>query len=62
VATVHRFQVLLPAAKTGLGRDSKAQTEQVRALAVERFGPRLGTVTGPLMRAIDEALRIQLDL
>lgn len=62
VANVRRFHVLLPAAQTGLKRDSKAQPEQVRALALERFGPRLGAVPGLLMKAIDDALRIQLDL
>src|SRR3990172_8517145 len=50
VAQIRRFHVLLPAAKTGLKRDSKAQPEQVRALAVERFGPRLGAVPGGLMK------------
>lgn len=62
VVNVRRFHVLLPAAKTGLTRDSKAQPEQVRALAIERFGSRMGAVPGPLMRAIEDALRIQLDL
>lgn len=62
VAQVRRFQVLLPAAKTGLKRDSKAQPEQIRSLAIERFGTRLGAVPKLLMSAIDEALKIQLDL
>ena len=36
---VYPFQVLLPASGTGLDRDSKAQAEQVRSVAVERVGP-----------------------
>src|SRR6266571_6507698 len=36
VERVYPFQVLLPAAKTGLDRDSKAQAEQVRSIAVDR--------------------------
>lgn len=62
VTHVRPFHVLLLAPKTGLKRDSKAQPEQVRALAFERFAVRIGTVPGALMRAIEDALRIQLDL
>jgi len=59
---VYPFQVLLPSAKTGLHHDSKAQAEQVRAVALERIGTRLGRVTTDLMAALDEALRLHLAL
>lgn len=59
---VHRFQVLLPAEACGLPETSKAQVEQIRALAVGRVGPRMGTVPPHLMREIDEALRLHLGL
>ncbi len=59
---VFDFQVLLPAAATGLNVDSKAQAEQVRAVAVERLGPRVGTVPAPLLAALDDALRLHLHL
>ena len=59
---VYPFQVLLPAAATGLERDSKAQAEQVRSIAVERVGARLGVVPGALMLLVDEALRLHLAL
>ena len=59
---VYPFQVFLDATTTGLDRDSKAQAEQVRSVAVERVGPRLGTLTGPLAAALDEALRLHLAL
>jgi mRNA interferase MazF len=62
VARVYPFQVLLPAAVTGLDRDSKAQAEQVRSVAVERVGDRLGVVPNALMLEIDEALRLHLGL
>lgn len=62
VARVYPFQVLLTAVETGLERDSKAQAEQVRSIAVERVGPRLGVVPAPLMRDLDEALRLHLAL
>lgn len=35
---VYPFQVLITAGETGLTRDSKAQAEQVRSIAVERLG------------------------
>ncbi len=62
IARVYPFQVLLRAADTGLPRDSKAQAEQVRAVAVERVGTRIGTITADTMTAIDEALRLHLAL
>ena len=62
VARIYPFQVLLPAAKTGLDRDSKAQAEQVRSIDVARLGDRLGVVPHPIMLDIDEALRLHLGL
>ena len=62
VARVYPFQVLLDASSTGLDRDSKAQAEQVRSVAVERIGPRLGVLTAGLIAALDEALRLHLAL
>lgn len=62
VERIYPFQVLLTAEATGLVRDSKAQAEQVRSIAVERIGERLGTVTGADLAALDEALRLHLAL
>jgi mRNA interferase MazF len=62
VQRVYPFQVLLPAGETGLERDSKAQAEQIRSIAVERVGDRLGVVPNVLMLDIDEALRLHLAL
>ena len=62
VERVYPFQVLLPAAATGLDRDSKAQAEQVRSIAVERVGDQLGVVPNAIMLDIDEALRLHLGL
>lgn len=61
-ARVYPFQVFLPAAETGLGRDSKAQAEQVRAVAIERLGARIGVVPPAVMADLDEALRLHLAL
>ena len=59
---VYPFQVLLPAAKTGLRVDSKAQAEQVRSVAVARIGSRVASVPAGLLTALDEALRLHLAL
>lgn len=59
---VYPFQVLLPASKTGLDRDAKAQAEQARAVAVERIGELVGELSPDLVAALDEALRLHLAL
>lgn len=62
VERLYPFQVLLPASDTGLAHDSKAQAEQVQPISAQRLGAKLGTVPGPLMVALDEALRFHLAL
>lgn len=59
---VYPFQVLLKAKKTGLDRDSKAQAEQIRAVAVSRVGRKIGMVPAGVMADVDEALRLHLAL
>jgi mRNA interferase MazF len=61
-ARVYPFQVLLPATQTGLARDSKAQAEQVRSVAVERIGNRIGRLPPALVTELDQALRVHLSL
>lgn len=62
IERIHPFQVLLTAEATGLARDSKAQAEQVRSVAVERVGERIGMLTVTDLSDLDEALRIHLAL
>ena len=62
VERIYPFQTLFTAAATGLQRDSKAQAEQVRSVAVERIGTRVAVVPAPLMAQLDEALRLHLSL
>lgn len=62
LAHVYPFQVRLPSAATGLDRDSKAQAEQVRSVAVDRIGSVLGRVPAALMAELDESLRLHLSL
>ncbi len=59
---VYPFQVLLPAHQTGLPRDSKAQAEQVRSIAVERVGQRVGRLPAALIAELDQTLRVHLSL
>ena len=62
VDRVYAFQVGLPSAATGLERDSKAQAEQIRSVAVERIGARLGTIPDAILRDLDEAIRLHLGM
>ncbi|MEU8963157.1 type II toxin-antitoxin system PemK/MazF family toxin [Streptomyces sp. NPDC048491] len=56
------FQVFLSADETRLPKGSKAQCEQVRAVAPERVLQRVGTVPRQRMAEIDVALRRHLAL
>ncbi len=62
VARVYPFQVLLPAGVGGLRTESKAQAEQVRAVAIARIGESLGELPPAIMASIDQALRLHLAL
>jgi mRNA interferase MazF len=62
IARVYPFQILLPAGQTGLPQDSKAQAEQVRSVAVERVGARVGQLPAALITKLDQALRLHLSL
>lgn len=62
IRRVYPFQVLLPAADSGLPNDSKAQAEQVRSVAAERLKRRVGALPRPLLGELDEALRTHLGL
>lgn len=62
VTRIYPFQVRLSAEATGLATEWKAQAEQVRSVAVQRMGPRVGRVPADLMEQIDEALRVHLAL
>ena len=62
VRRIYPFQVRLAARTCGLPRDSKAQAEQIRAVAVERLLSRVGRVPPSIMNRIDDALRLHLAL
>lgn len=56
------FQVLLPADRCRLARDSKAQAEQIRSVAVERLGEIIGRLPADLVKDLDTAIRLHLGL
>ena len=62
VARVYPFQVLLPADRTGLPADNKAQAGQIRSVDVQRLGARLGELPPDLLAGRDRALRVHLAL
>jgi mRNA interferase MazF len=62
VTRVLPFQVLLPADRTGLRVDSKAQAEQVRSVDLTRLSARIGRTPPGLVSELNEALRLHLEL
>lgn len=63
VERVFPFEVLLPASRTGLTKDSKAMAQQVRTLDKARLNARsAGELQIEDMRLLDAALRLHLGL
>jgi mRNA interferase MazF len=62
VSRVYPFQVLLRTDEAGLDRESKAQTEQLRAIDVCRFGRRLGALEASTVHKLEHAIRLHLAL
>jgi mRNA interferase MazF len=62
VTHVYPFQVLLPATECGLPSNSKAQAEQVRSVAIERVGRRVGQLPASLLAELEDALRLHIAL
>lgn len=62
VTRLHRFQVFLDSGESGLDHDSKAQAEQIRAVAVGRVGPVIGGLSISKIVELEEALRLHLNL
>ena len=62
VRRVYPFQIVLPAAESGLPRDSKAQAEQVRSVDVSRVVQTVARLSPALMAALDDRLRLHLAL
>lgn len=63
VDRVFPFEVMLKAAVTGLGRDSKACAQQIRMISKLRLAEkRAGVLPSAEMHALDAALRLHLAL
>jgi mRNA interferase MazF len=62
VSHIYPFQFVLPAARCGLHRDSKAQAEQIRSVAVARIGRCVGVLPADLLTQLDGVLRLHLGL
>lgn len=62
VRRVYSFQVLLPAARGPLRRDSKVQAEQIRSVSVDRVGKSVGRLPSDLLGDLDDAIRLHLSL
>ena len=61
VRRVYPFQARLRSRDSGLPRDSKAQAEQIRSVAMERLDSRVGRVPMKTMEEIDAARRLHLN-
>ena len=59
---IYPSQVVVRAGTGGLTKDSIALCEQVRAISKERLARHLGHLPGSLMAAVDDAMKIALDL
>ncbi|MDO4898738.1 MAG: type II toxin-antitoxin system PemK/MazF family toxin, partial [Rothia sp. (in: high G+C Gram-positive bacteria)] len=59
---VASFQVFLPAAESGLLRDSKIQAEQIRSVSVQRLGGYIGTVSAKVLWQVEHTLKLHLAL
>ncbi len=59
---VFPFQVLLPVGSCGLPRQSKAQAEQIRSVAITRIGAVVGRLPADLLNELDDSVRLHLAL
>ncbi len=54
--------VLIPKGEGGLGQDSKALTEQIRAMDKQRLTTRIGTLSARFLSLIEQSIRNSLDM
>jgi mRNA interferase MazF len=62
VTKIYPVQLFLPAQRSGLDRDSKAQVELLRHASLERIQKTLGRLPDDLMAQLDARLREHLAL
>jgi mRNA interferase MazF len=61
-ARIYPSQLLLKKGVGGLALNSVAMCEQIRAITGDRLSKYLGKLEQPVLRALDERLRIAFDL
>lgn len=54
--------VLIPQGEGGLSQDSKALTEQIRAMDKQRLTVKIGTLSDRFLRLIEQAIRNSVDM
>ena len=54
--------VLIPAGEGGLAQDSKALTEQIRAMDKQRLVAKIGSLSPRFIRLIEQGIRNSLDM
>ena len=54
--------VLIPRGEGGLDQDSKALTEQIRAMDKQRLTSKIGVLSGRFLRLIEQAICNSLDM
>jgi mRNA interferase MazF len=60
---IYPSEILMPAATTGLRKDSVAMVQQIRTLDHERFGAKVGELhDSGLQEEVKEALRVYFDI
>jgi mRNA interferase MazF len=62
IARLSPSHVLIPKDEGGLSQDSKALTEQIRAMDKRRLAARIGSLSGHSLRLIEQAIRNSLDM
>lgn len=62
LSSVYPFEVVLPSTATGLENASKAKADQIRTLDKRRLVKHIGKVPGTIMDALDQAVKIHLEL
>ena len=62
VARLSPSHVLIPRGEGGLTEDSKALTEQIRAMDKQRLTARIGALSARFLRLIEQAIRNSLNM
>ena len=62
VARLSPSHILIPQGEAGLSRDSKALTEQIRAMDQQRLAKKIGTLSARYLTLVESAIQNSLDM